>query len=152
MDNIRELGKVVPSLAHIYHKWASSVLEDLGLYRGQPYLLYALQNEDGLTHSELSEKMGISAPTVTKMVQRMESNGLLSKKQDSNDMRISRVYITKEGQRISKLMDEAWTNMTNELYIGFSDEEITIFKSFMERLRKNIENAKKKKSEGKVGE
>lgn len=152
MEKIRELGKEVPSLTLIYHKWMRNELNGLKLYRGQPHLLFALNNEDGLTHGELSSRMDISAPTLTKMVQRMESNGLLARKQDADDMRISRVFMTEEGRRTFRLMDEHWLKMTEDMFNGFSDEETDVLTGYLQRLRDNIENAIKKKNEGKVGE
>ena len=73
------------------------MLDALGLYHGQPPVLDALWQQDGMTQSELADKLNRSPSTITKTVQRMEKAGFVERCHDPKDERISRVYLTSAG-------------------------------------------------------
>ena len=72
-------------------------LEESGLHRGQPLLLSALNKQDGMSHSELAERLEVAPPTITNMVKRLERHLLVERRRDESDERVSRVFITEEG-------------------------------------------------------
>ncbi len=59
-----------------------------------------LYQQDGLTLGELSEKMGLSASTITGLVDRLERDNYVRRMRDGNDRRVVRVFFTPEGKRI----------------------------------------------------
>ena len=46
------LGRTLAHICRMHYARTHALLESLGLYRGQPPLLFALWHQDGLTHSE----------------------------------------------------------------------------------------------------
>ncbi|MBE0697355.1 MAG: MarR family transcriptional regulator, partial [Anaerolineaceae bacterium] len=71
------LDYLLANICHLHHTRAHQRLEGLGLYRGQPPVLRALWLQEGLTQTELAEKMKITPATMTKMLQRMEKTGFI---------------------------------------------------------------------------
>ncbi|XXV34779.1 MarR family transcriptional regulator [Sorangium sp. So ce1504] len=63
-----------------------------GLQPGQDVLLRQLCQSDGLSQSALIERLGVEPPTVTKALGRLEKAGLVVRRRDPNDARVSRVY------------------------------------------------------------
>jgi len=53
-------------------------LAPYGVHPGQNMMLSALADQDGRTPGELSERLGITGPTVVKAAQRMEAAGLVA--------------------------------------------------------------------------
>lgn len=65
------------------------------------YLLHS--DEDGqMRRIDLAEKMGLTASGVTRLLAPMEKTGLISRKTNERDARVSYVVITECGQRIFK--------------------------------------------------
>lgn len=69
---------LLAQICRLHRIRAHALLEDLGLYRGQPPVLRALWEREGLTHSELAARLHVQPATITKMIQRMERTGFAS--------------------------------------------------------------------------
>lgn len=137
----KEEHKMDPLLARIsrlHHKKARAMFESLNLYRGQPPVLFALWDHDGLSHSELADRMGIKPQTISKMVQRMEQTGFVARKADPDDQRISRVYLTPAGLQVQEAVQKAIGIMERDIFEGFSAEELELLYGFLIRIRDNL--------------
>lgn len=67
-------------------------LDDLGITYPQYLVLLSLWEQDRQTVKELGENLFLDSGTLTPMLKRMESTGLITRNRDSNDER--KVYIT----------------------------------------------------------
>src|SRR5919199_6745200 len=73
-------------------------LAPLGLHTGQERLLAVLWEEEGLSQSELVERLSVQPPTVTTALQRLERGEFVYRELDAQNRRISRVYLTDKGR------------------------------------------------------
>ena len=115
-----------------------TLFEELGLYHGQPPMLFALWDQDGQTHTELAGRLHIQASTVTKMVQRMEKAGFVERRDDPDDQRVSRVYLTPAGFAIREDVDRVWRQLEDETFDGFTLEEQVLLRRFFLQMRENL--------------
>lgn len=63
-------------------------------------VLATLSGDDGLPISKLAEIVLEKQPTLTKIIDRMEADGLVKRREDGDDRRQTRVYITVRGRKI----------------------------------------------------
>ncbi|MEO8875782.1 MAG: MarR family transcriptional regulator [Polyangiaceae bacterium] len=63
-------------------------------------LLANLIREDGQTLAALSRRMLVTAGNVTGLVDRAERDGLVERRNDPEDRRLSRVFLTKKGRAL----------------------------------------------------
>lgn len=115
-----------------------TVLEEIGVYRGQPPVLFHLHDQDGLSHSELSHRLQVSAATITKMIQRMEKAGLVQRRSDPNDQRVSRVYLTEAGRAIRAEVMQRHRMIEAEAFAGFSPEDEATMRRLLSQMRENL--------------
>ena len=115
-----------------------TLFEELGLYHGQPPMLFALWDRDGQTHTELAGRLHIQASTVTKMVQRMEKAGFIERRNDPDDQRVSRVYLTAAGYAIREDVNRVWRQLEDETFEGFTLEEQVLLRRFFLQMRENL--------------
>jgi MarR family transcriptional regulator, organic hydroperoxide resistance regulator len=132
------LDFLLGQVCHLHHFRANELLESLGLYRGQPPVLRALWEQEGLTHTELAERLHNTPATITKMLQRMERVGFLVRKPDATDQRVSRVYLTDAGRAIQSQVQAIWQQIETETFAGFTAEESDLLRLFLLRLRHNL--------------
>jgi DNA-binding MarR family transcriptional regulator len=66
----------------------------------QAMCLRALAANDGISQRDLAEKLHVSRPTVTTMLQRMEHCGAIERHVDPNDQRLTRVHLTPAGRQL----------------------------------------------------
>jgi MarR family transcriptional regulator, transcriptional regulator for hemolysin len=81
---------------------ADAELADLGV--GAPGLgvLLRLADADGLTQAELSRRQRVEAPTMSRMIDRLERDGLVERRADPDDRRASRIALTGAGRDVAR--------------------------------------------------
>ncbi len=115
-----------------------TLFEELGLYHGQPPMLFALWEQDGQTHKELAGRLHIQAATMTKMVQRMEKVGFVERRNDPDDQRVSRVYLTDAGRAVREDVNRIWGRLEDETFADFTLEERVLLRRFFLQMRENL--------------
>lgn len=140
MHNFDNPGYLLSKTMKSHHQMMRRRFVDMGLHRGQPPLIMELYKHDGMTHSELAEKLEVTPATVTNMVKRMERDSLVVRRRVDEDERISRVYLTDEGKALREKLIENIKNIESDIFKEFSEEEIKLYKSFMKRIINNLNN------------
>jgi MarR family transcriptional regulator, organic hydroperoxide resistance regulator len=140
-DAPESLDFLLANICHLHHNRFHQLLDGVGLYRGQPPVLRALWEQEGLTQSELAEMMKITPATMTKMLQRMEKTGFIQRKIDSEDQRVSRVYLTETGRAVQKEVESLFTQMEEDTFENFTLEEQVLLRRFFMQIRENLLNA-----------
>ncbi len=137
-SEIESLDFLLVQVCRLHHLRAHSLLEGIGLYRGQPPLLHALWDREGQTHTELAERLGLAPATVTRMLQRMEKAGFVLRQADVDDQRVSRVYLTEAGRAVRSAVQNVWQTMETEAYAGLSDDERHVLHRCLLQVRDNL--------------
>ncbi|NMB39345.1 MAG: MarR family transcriptional regulator, partial [Firmicutes bacterium] len=108
------------------------------VYPGQPPLLFILSKESGLIQKDLAARLQIKPATLTVMLSRMEKAGLVTRHQDEEDQRISRVFITDKGRDAFKMAEGVMREIDTDMFKGFKAEERKILKEYLSRIRDNL--------------
>jgi DNA-binding MarR family transcriptional regulator len=72
------------------------------------------------------------------MVQRMERAGLVQRREDPADGRLSRVYLTQEGWAVRERVHAIWIELADAMLRGFSEDEIQALQGMLVRLFENL--------------
>ena len=78
------------------------LLEPLGLTYPQYLVLLALWERDGLAVNELGERLFLDSGTLTPLLKRMETAGLLSRTRSAEDERQVLVHLTAKGKALRR--------------------------------------------------
>jgi DNA-binding MarR family transcriptional regulator len=116
----------------------SEALTAIGLYAGQEMFLWQLWRQDGLTQSQMVERMCVQPPTVSKMLDRLEKARLVERRPDSEDSRISRVYLTEQGHRSQRAVRDIWMNLEQRITEGLSVEERLLLRRLLLQVHENV--------------
>lgn len=125
-------------ILRLHHIKAHRRLEEIGLYPGQPPLLFILSKIEGQSQKELAKKLHIKASTINVMIRRMEKEGLIQRKKDEKDQRISRVYITDEGRKTCKQANEMMEKMEDDMFLNVSSDEKIIMEKLFLQIKNNL--------------
>ncbi len=112
--------------------------QKIGLHTGQELVIFRLLQEDGLSQSQLAAVLGVEIGTVAKTVQRMEKKGLLIRRQDTEDARISRVYLTEKGRSLGEPALEIWKDLDACLVQGMNQAEKLLFRRLLVQAAANF--------------
>ncbi len=115
--------------------------QKLGVYPGQPRLLFNLYKSDGVSQTELAKSLKMAPPTVNVMLKRMEKAGMIKKEQDKNDQRVTHVYITDYGRKICDGVYNETMAIDDIMFGEFSDEESDALNGFLMNIRDNLKDS-----------
>ncbi len=105
----------------------------------QGRILYVLWQDNGVPISELSRQTGLATTTLTSMLDRMETAGLIYRDRGDKDRRKIRIFLTDKAKGLEEDYNAVSEEMSRIYYKGFSDQEIEKLESYLERILKNVE-------------
>lgn len=85
-----------------------------GTHPGQAMCMRVLAANDGATQRDLADALHLSRPTVSKMLQAMEKAGVVRRRADAADQRLTRVELTSAGRALEKDLRAAAAEHVNE--------------------------------------
>lgn len=117
----------------------SAKLKEYGITINSWRLLASLYQHGTLHVGQLSEASSIEMWTVSRMVARMEKEGLVSRQREARDARSIRVALTDRGQAlVQDLIPHAMKHEAIPLD-GFSPEETELLQDMLKRLYRNMD-------------
>lgn len=114
-------------------------LRAVQIYVGQDHLLWQLWKKDGATQTELAELIGCEPPTLTNMVKKLEVYGLVTRRKDASDARVTRVFLTDEGRALEQPIEEIWQNHQEKMLMGISVEDRLTLKHLLQKIERNLQ-------------
>lgn len=76
------------------------LLEPLGLTYPQYLAMLLLWEEDAVSVRDLGTRLALDSGTLTPLLKRLETNGLVLRRRDQNDERVVRVVLTAKGRAL----------------------------------------------------
>ena len=71
---------------------------------------------DGITISDLSQKLGVDISTMTRNIQRIEKKKLIIRKQNPDDKRSIKLLLSPRGQKIANSVNESMSENLQEIF------------------------------------
>ena len=105
-----------------------------GIFLSQLPVMRYISKNPGCTQKDVADFMKVSPPSIAVMVKRMVRDGVLKKEADEHDMRQNRLIITEAGLEAAEQCKHLFDNLDQQLYAGFTEEELGLLSSFLTRL------------------
>ena len=109
------------------------------LQAGARRVLASLAIRDGVSQLDLIHATHLKAPTISLIVQKMEHDGVITRKTDDLDMRLTRVFLTEKGAEMTAQILEEIHAVENEAMADFTDKERAVFQDLISRIYINME-------------
>lgn len=117
--------------------------QEYGITLSQASLLHQLWHKDGLTQTEMQENLKLRGASVSGLVDALLKKGLVVRKQDEEDARYKRLYLTEKGREIEDKTIVLMMELDEEITEGFSEEEKAMLICWMRKLYSNLEKLDK---------
>ena len=118
-----------------------TMLRGTDAHRGQGPILDYIETHPRCTQAEAAESLGVSPPSITCSVRRMENAGLIVKTTDEKDMRCTRLELTEKGRENHKKVKAAFKRLDGEMFEGISDEDKQKLIELYSRMAANLYKA-----------
>jgi MarR family transcriptional regulator, organic hydroperoxide resistance regulator len=133
------INKVERTMKNIHDKR----FQEYGITVSQASLLHQLWHEDGLTQTQIQEKLSMRGASVSGLVDGLLKKGLIIRKQDEEDARYKRLYLTEQGREIEGKTIGLMMELDEEIMDGFDQEENAMLICWMKKLYSNLDKLDK---------
>jgi len=112
-------------------------MADLGITSTQASIMFMLASGRSLAAADLAREYGIDASAVTRLIDRLEKRGLITRLRSEEDRRVVRLALTEEGRTLAAQIPAIFTKVLDKLLSGFTPEEVGFLKSMLRRMLLN---------------
>ena len=127
------LSYILARVAKLHRQRAEVLLNEIGLHTGQEMILCALWENEGITQTELADCLMVQPATVTNALKRMEREGFVCRREDPDDQRVSRVFVTEQGRNHKAAVEEKWRLLEEESFGDLSVEDEASLRRLLQR-------------------
>ena len=138
---VMPLGLSIIKLCRAHRGAAGALLATLGLHSGQEMILMQLWREDGQSQKTLAQSLGIQAPTVTKMLQRLEAIGVITRRASSTDGRSMNAFLTDKGRDLKPKVHALLEQLEQRTTTDLSDAEVKLLHGLLARVVNNLHSS-----------
>lgn len=124
--------------AKSHRQRSSGVLGRLNLHPGQDQILKALADSDGQTMGALAATLSVQPPTVTKMVARLSAQGLVERRQQADDGRSAKVFLSPDGKTLIEELDETLRGLEKDALRDIDDKDRKRIRKLLRLLERNL--------------
>ncbi len=136
--NIDEsVGYLVRKLANSFQRHIDAKMQARGLTHSQWGPLLLIANGKGDTASALARELGVDTGATTRMVDRLEAKGMLSRAYCDKDRRVMRLKLTEQGRAVTESIPDDLAEVLNHHLRGFTRDEMQLMKNNLRRMLEN---------------
>ncbi|HKM97417.1 MAG TPA: MarR family transcriptional regulator [Buttiauxella sp.] len=129
------------SAGHAFTQLYRPMLDKLGLTYPQYLVMVTLWNHDGRTVKELSGTLFLESSTLTPLLKRLETAGLLTRTRNPKDEREVLIHLTEKGAELKNQASNIMRCVVDTL--GMDSEMIADIKASVDRIRDKIHSVEK---------
>lgn len=118
----------------VFRQANNGLQKDLGVTAPQGAVLFHLQRRDGARMGDLAAALGLGAPAVSGLIDRMEDLGMVARQKEKRDARAARVFLTDSGRTLSAQVTDRLRSFNEALSDGFTDEQMETVYGFLAAL------------------
>jgi DNA-binding MarR family transcriptional regulator len=134
--------RTVRLLAECYQAFeriSGAHVRSLNLTPAQFDIIATLGNTPGMSFKELGEKTLITKGTLTGVVDRLESKGIVTRRTCAEDRRSMTVRLTPKGEREFKRIFIVHIDHCSQAFAGYSEEEFDVLEKELRKLKERLQ-------------
>ncbi len=132
-------GYWICSTSHAFRRALNAELAKEGITYRQWEVLARIALQGELSQSELAEFLGIEAPTLVGILDRMERDGWLDRYNCPNDRRKKRIRATEKAGAVWARMVDCAHRVRAQAREGLTQEDLDHLRTICARIRANLE-------------
>ncbi len=94
--------------------------------------------KDGMTQKEIASTIGIEAPTIVPILDKLEEQRIVTRRPDHNDRRNNMIFLTDKSEAKWELIIECALELEKASHQGLSEEELEITKKTLRKIAQNV--------------
>ncbi len=132
------LSMLINDISKLFDNRMRRETESIGVSSGYRRLLFHLARNDRLTQLDLVRRTHLAPPTVSVTLQKMEAEGLVTRRANSEDLRETLVSLTERGRKLDRAIRRKLEETEQIMERGLSDEEKAMLNRLLLQVRENM--------------
>ena len=138
-DVDESIGYLVRKLGNSFQRHIDIKMQACGLTHSQWGPLVLMVNGKGDTAGALARELDLDTGATTRMIDRLETKGMLRRVWSENDRRVAHLELTEQGRAVTQIIPNAIAEVLNHHLRGFAHDEVMQMNA---NLRRMLENGK----------
>ena len=122
---------MIPPLGLAFWRMKRAFEREVGLSAATWFLLKMLIDEGEVSQGEVSQRFEVDPSRITRLAQRLEREGLLSRERDPEDNRVVRLRATERGRRLIEGCQDRREELEDRIRRELSEEELAEFRRLL---------------------
>jgi MarR family transcriptional regulator for hemolysin len=138
--NHNELGLVLFGTARAWRTKLDQRLRPLGLSQGKwRTLIHLSQGGNNLTQKEIAERMGIEEPTLAGLLNRLQDDGWIQRRESRNDRRCKTIHLQRGSKPVLEKIFNTAHDLRAELIEDISERDLRTCIKVLSKIRDKAE-------------
>lgn len=140
-DGTEQIGYLMKTIIKKWRSTLDSRLARLGMSEARWFCLLALgRAEAPMPQGQLAEAMGITPPSLVKLLDRLEEDGWVERLPEPQDRRAKRVGLTPKAQEMVKTIEDEAHALRQEVWKGISANDRQTFLRVLQHLDGSLDD------------
>lgn len=135
------------AVARVTRRWRKLLderLKDLGVTQARwTTMVYLQRGGEGLTQRELANLMAIENPTLVRLLDSLENQGLIERRPCSKDRRARRLHLTPSGEAFMEDLNSRADKLREEMLEGVDENDLAVAMNVFNRIMINGDQLQK---------
>jgi MarR family transcriptional regulator, transcriptional regulator for hemolysin len=130
-----EIGRLIARLARIWRRESDQALSDHGLSYATaiPLLVLSRQGEN-VRQGVLADELGIEGPSLVRLIDLLQAEGLVERREDPTDRRAKTLHLTRAGETKVEETNRVLRRVRASLLKDIGPEELAITFETLQRI------------------
>src|ERR1700719_228722 len=138
--NTNEFGLLLFGTARAWRTKLDQRLRPLGLSQGKwRTLIHLSQGGDNLTQKEIAERMGIEEPTLAGLLNRLQHDGWIERRESPNDRRCKTIHLQRGSKPVLERIFNTARGLRHELIEDVPADDLEACVRVLTQIRKKAE-------------
>ncbi|WP_431202655.1 MarR family winged helix-turn-helix transcriptional regulator [Bradyrhizobium betae] len=132
-----ELGRLIARLARIWRRESDQALSDHGLsYATAIPLLVLSRQGDNVRQGVLADELGIEGPSLVRLIDLLQAEGLVERREDPTDRRAKTLHLTRAGEAKVEETNRVLRGVRASLLKDIGADELAITFETLQRIER----------------
>jgi MarR family transcriptional regulator for hemolysin len=132
------LGFLVHDVSRLRRNIVDRALKPLGVTRSQWWVLAFLSRADGMSQVALAEELDLGKVALGGLIDRLEKTGFVSRRNDAEDRRVKRVFLTKKSQALIKEIRNSVSVTEKVILDDIDDADLRATVRALRKMKENL--------------
>ena len=113
------------------------IAQENGVTQGIGYALINI-GEEGIPATKIAPLMGMTSSSLSRLLKKMEDDGMIYRQPDKKDKRIVHIFLTDEGSKLRDKVEQVVLDFNNKLFKKLELKELQVFEKVNNIIKEQV--------------